>query len=80
MPVINALVELGQLRCDREGDGNDHSEPYIWPVLFQVDDDTLTNPPGSPVLVSMTSAPSAPFRVVVKSDMRPARPPASRLG
>ena len=66
MPIITAVVELDQLRCNRESDGDGHSEPYIWPALLQVDDDTL----ASPVLVSIGSAPSAPFRVVVQDDMQ----------
>jgi hypothetical protein len=66
VPIITAVVELDQLRCNIEDDGDSHSEPYIWPALLQVDDDTL----ASPVLVSIGSAPSAPFRVVVQDDMQ----------
>jgi hypothetical protein len=66
VPIITAVIELDQLRCNKESDGNGHSEPYIWPALLQVDDDTLS----TPVLVSIGSAPSAPFRVVVQKDMQ----------
>ena len=66
MPIVTAVIELDQLRCNLESDGNGHSEPYIWPALLQVDDDTL----ASPVLVSIGSAPSAPYRIIVQDDMQ----------
>jgi hypothetical protein len=82
MPIITAVVELNQLRCNKESDGDSHSEPYIWPALLQVDDDTLS----SPGLVSIGNAPNAPFRVVVQDEMQagqaapiPAGPNMNRL-
>ena len=67
MPIIDALIQLDRLRCNRESDGDTgHSEPYIWSALYRIDDDTLRN--GA--LVVFTDSPSPPLRVVVKPDMK----------
>jgi len=42
--ATDATILLERLTCRRESDGTGHSEPYIWPVLLWVDDDTLKTP------------------------------------
>jgi hypothetical protein len=66
MPT-DAIVTLERLRCLRENDGgNGHSEPYLWPVLFRLDENTL----ASGEVLAMTSAPLGWAHHVVADDMR----------
>lgn len=62
----DAIITLESLRCYRESDGSGHSEPYIWPVLIRIDDETLNTPEH--VAVSAPALGNA--RVVLKDDMR----------
>jgi hypothetical protein len=64
--ATDAIVLLERLRCFRESDGSGHSEPYIWPVLIWIDDDTL----ATPELVGVTAPAVGSAREVIKSDMR----------
>lgn len=62
----DAIVTLERLRCIRESDGTGHSEPYIWPVLLWIDENTL----ATPSLVGVTAPVLGNARVVIKNDMR----------
>jgi hypothetical protein len=64
--ATDAIVVLEHLRCIRESDGSGHSEPYIWPVLIWIDDDTLS----TQALVGITSPALGNARIVIKDDMR----------
>jgi len=57
---------LERLTCTRESDRSGGSEPYIWPVLIWIDDDTLS----TPALVGVTSPSPVFARLVIKEDMR----------
>ena len=65
MPT-DAFVILERLRCLRESDGTGHSEPYLWPVLLRIDDNTL----NTEALVAATTLPTSRARLVIKNDMR----------
>ena len=64
--ATDAIIILERLRCIRESDGSGHSEPYIWPVLVWIDDDTL----ATPALVGVTSPALGNARVVIKEGIR----------
>lgn len=64
--ATDAIIVLERLRCIRESDGTGHSEPYIWPVLLWIDDNTL----ATPALVGVTAPALGNARVVIKNDMR----------
>jgi hypothetical protein len=64
--ATDATIVLERLRCIRESDGTGHSEPYIWPVMLWIDDNTL----ATPALVGVTAPALGNARVVIKSDMR----------
>jgi hypothetical protein len=64
--ATDAIIVLNRLSCIRESDGTGHSEPYIWPVLIRIDDDTL----ATPELVAVSAPALGNARVVIKSDMR----------
>ena len=64
--ATDAIIVLERLRCIRESDGSGNSEPYIWPVLIWIDDDTL----ATPTLVGVTSPALGNARVVIKDNMR----------
>jgi len=64
--ATDAILALERLRCLRESDGSGHSEPYIWPVLIWIDDDTL----ATPALVGVAAPALGNARVVIKNDMR----------
>jgi hypothetical protein len=68
--AIDAFITLERLRCIRESDASGHSEPYIWPVLMWIDNNTLENPPERPELVGVTAPALGSARVVIKSGMR----------
>jgi hypothetical protein len=65
--ATDAIITLERLRCIRESDGTGHSEPYIWPALLWIDDNTLAHPQ---VLVGVTAPVLGNARVVIKNDMR----------
>ena len=64
--ATDAIITLERLRCIRESDGTGHSEPYIWPTLLSIDDNTL----ATPLLVGVTAPALGNARVVIKNDMR----------
>lgn len=64
--ATDAIVLLNELRCIRESDGSGGSEPYLWPVLIWIDDNTL----ATPELVGATGPVIGSARVVIKSGMR----------
>lgn len=64
--ATDAIIVLERLRCIRESDGTGHSEPYFWPVLLWIDDNTL----ATPNLVGVTAPALGNARVVIKNDMR----------
>ncbi len=64
--ATDAILVLERLRCLRESDGSGHSEPYIWPVLIWIDDDTL----ATPDLVGVAAPALGNARLVIKNDMR----------
>lgn len=63
----DAIVSLEQLRCLTLKNTESRTEPYIWPALLRIDDNTLATEPNLMVL-------SAPLlgsaRVVIKDSMR----------
>ena len=64
--ATDAIIVLERLRCIRESDASGGSEPYIWPVLLWIDDNTL----ATPSLVGVTGPALGNARVVIKNDMR----------
>ena len=58
-----AYVELEQLRCDRQSDGDDGSNPYLWVELLQIDDDTLSS--ADPVSAISPASPNSEEIVVM---------------
>lgn len=64
--ATDAIVVLHRLSCTRESDVSGGSEPYIWPVLVWIDDNTL----ATPDLVGATGLVVGNARVVIKSGMR----------
>lgn len=68
--ATDSIITLERLRCIRESDASGHSEPYIWPALLWIDDNTLSEPPDNPILVGVTAPALGNARVVIKNDMR----------
>ncbi|MGQ0659229.1 MAG: hypothetical protein ACT4NU_14285 [Chromatiales bacterium] len=64
--ATDAIIVLERLRCIRESDVAGGSEPYIWPALLWIDDNTL----ATPSLVGVTAPALGNARVVIKNDMR----------
>ncbi len=64
--ATDAIMVLEHLRCIRESDGTGHSEPYIWPVMIRIDDDTL----ATPALVGVTAPALGNARIVIRDDMK----------
>ena len=64
--ATDAILSLNSLHCIRESDGTGNSEPYIWPVLLWIDDNTI----ATPELVGVTAPALGNARVVIKGDMR----------
>ena len=63
---IDAIVTLDRLECSRETDSSGHSEPYIWPVLMRVDDNTL----ATEATLSSLNLADQNARIVIKEDMK----------
>jgi hypothetical protein len=63
--ATDAIITLERLRCIRESDASGHSEPYIWPALLWIDDNTI----ATPELVGVTAPALGNARVVIKNDM-----------
>lgn len=63
--ATDAIITLESLRCISESDGTGQSEPYIWPVLLWIDDNTL----ATSLLVGVTAPVLGDARVVIKKDM-----------
>jgi hypothetical protein len=61
--AIDVTLTLGDLHCVRESEGG--SEPYIWPILLWIDDDTLM----TPELVGVRGPVLGDARVVLKESM-----------
>ena len=65
--ATDAIIVLERLRCIRESDRSGGSEPYIWPALIWIDDDTL----DTPARVGVRSPVSQNYaRVVIRNNMR----------
>lgn len=64
--VKDVFLNLKRLICTRENDGTGHSEPYIWPVMLRIDDNTL----ATPGLVAVHSPSLENARVVIMNGMR----------
>ncbi len=64
--ATDAIVLLEQLHCLTLINTETRTEPYIWPALIQIDDNTLTTPD----LVAMQSPVLGNARVVIKDSMR----------
>jgi hypothetical protein len=64
--ATDSIITLERLHCIRESDASGHSEPYIWPALLWIDDNTLS----TPELVGVTTPALGNARVVIKNDMR----------
>ena len=64
--ATDAIIVLERLRCNRESDRSGGSEPYIWPVLIWIDDDTL----ATQALVGVRSPVQIYARVVIRNGMR----------
>ena len=65
MPT-DAIVLLEQLRCVKLLNTEARTEPYIWPALIRVDDNTIT----TPELVALSAPVVGNARVVIKDSMR----------
>lgn len=63
---IDAIVTFDRLECSRETDDKGHSEPYIWPVLMRVDDNTL----ATEAELSSINLADQNARIVIKEDMK----------
>ena len=63
---IDAIVTFDRLECSRETDSSGHSDPYIWPVLMKVDDNTLATEAD----LSSLNLADQNARIVVKEDMK----------
>jgi hypothetical protein len=64
--AIDAIVLLERLRCITLKNTESRTEPYIWPVVIRVDDNTL----ASPDRVAVTAPVVGDARVVIKNSMR----------
>lgn len=64
--ATEAILSLEQLRCIKLQNTESRTEPYIWPVLIRVDDNTIS----TPQLVSVISPALGNARVVIKDSMR----------
>lgn len=67
MPT-DAIITLERLRCIREDDGTGHSEPYIWPALLVIDNNSFK--PNGDVVVGIAAPALGNARIVIKNDMR----------
>lgn len=65
MPT-DAIVALEQLRCITLKNTEARTEPYIWPVLVRIDDNTL----ATPELVTIDAPVLGNARIVIKDSMR----------
>lgn len=64
--ATDAIVVFEQLRCVTLRLTESRTEPYIWPVLIRVDDNTI----ATDALVAVTAPLQANARVVIKDSMR----------
>lgn len=64
--ATEAILFLEQLRCVKLLNTESRTEPYIWPVLIRIDDNTIS----TPQLVSVISPALGNARVVIKDSMR----------
>src|SRR5512143_790286 len=64
--ATDAIVTLETLRCTALINTEKRTEPYIWPALIRIDDNTL----ASSGLVSLTAPILGNARVVIKDSMR----------
>lgn len=64
--ATDAFIVLERLHCIRQSDASGGSEPYLWPALLWIDDNTL----ATPELVGLTTPLVGNARVVIKGDMR----------
>ena len=64
--ATDAIIILETLRCITLRNTESRTEPYIWPVLIRVDDNTL----ATSQLVSLTAPVLGNARVVIKDSMR----------
>jgi hypothetical protein len=46
--ATDGIIVRERLRCIRESDVAGGSEPYIWPALLWIDDNTLATPSDDP--------------------------------
>jgi len=65
MPT-DAIVLLEQLHCIKLLNTESRTEPYIWPALLRIDDNTI----ATPELVALTAPVTGNVRVVIKDSMR----------
>ncbi len=63
---IDAIVTFETLSCSREDDASGHSEPYLWPMVIKVDDNTLATDQD---LIALSPTDQS-ARVVVKDGMK----------
>lgn len=64
--ATDAFVILEQLRCISLKNTEQETEPYIWPVLIRIDDNTLS----TPELVDIVTPVQGNARIVIKNSMR----------
>jgi hypothetical protein len=64
--ATDAIVVLQTLRCVELIRGEQRTEPYIWPVVLRVDDNTLT----TPELLDVFAPAIGSARVIIKDGMR----------
>ena len=64
--ATDAIVFLEQLRFITRSNSESRTEPYIWPALIRVDDNTLV----TPELVDIVAPVQGNARIVIKENMR----------
>lgn len=65
--ATDTIINLKTLTCQKESDATGHSEPYIWPVLLKIDNDTL----ATDELLDVITPTFGHERIRIKEGIRP---------